>query len=232
MKKVCVLLVMCVAAGFGVAAQAETTTLDAAADSWIWQWVNWAGDNMGADTSLQVGDYPSWKGQSWALFQWDLSGIPSTDTITGATFQIYQAYSTLPVNQIEVYGIDSGAWTEMGVTWNNFASSATATLLGTMPVIQGICTFSDSDLTSLVQNWVNGSHSNYGLVFKYHSAVGQEERPGWNNEYDEYFSNFYSRDYTTSGQIVPQLVVTHIPEPCSLLALFGLSVLSMLRRRK
>ena len=206
----------------GTVARAETTTLDVAADTQIREWVNYAPSNFGASIALGIGDYPSWQKQTWGLFRWDVSSIPTGETVNDVTFQIYQAYYTMPAADIEVYAIDEGDWEEgsnngtqggTGVTWSNWVGTETLVYLGDMEVIRGNCTFNDPDLTAWVRDWVDGDQENYGIVLQYHSVVGQEERPGWDNQYDEYFGNFYTKEYLEanpeSGLIPPQLVIDY-----------------------
>ncbi len=197
-------------------ARAEIITVNDDADAEIKQHVNYADTNFGTTQGAYVGRWdtryqnPVEAPHHWTLIHWDLSGIDSSATVSDVTLQLQCIEYGVGIT--DVYAIDSGAWTETGVTWNNWAPTATDTLLGSMtdvPKDQGVTTFNNAALTSVVQDWIDGDKANLGLVFKWNSPA-----PG--NSGGEYAvgDNFATREYTESA-IDPQLVVT-IPEPATL----------------
>lgn len=132
--------------------------------------------NYGTATSLLVdGDDPSGLDKR-ALLKWDVSAIPSTKTVTGATITVN--VSDVSTQTYEVYQLKR-TWSETGSTWNNYASGAawqvagadgsldrSTTVLGT---ITGSATGSytinlNSSGVALVQGWVNGTVSNQGVM--------------------------------------------------------------------
>lgn len=112
--------------------------------------------NYGTATGINVG------GGNTALIQFDLSQLPSG--LTAA--QIAKATMTFYVNSAPVPGaVDlsqvTSAWTESGVTFNT-----RPTYLA--PFASGVATAASRqyvtvDVTTLVQNWVTGGASNYGV---------------------------------------------------------------------
>ena len=115
-----------------------------------------------------------------------------------------------------------------GVTWNNWGNgtdTSNHTLLGEMTITtHGICTFSSPALTQRVQEWINGSKPNYGLLLTYDVGAGETQ----------YYGSFWSREYGPShGQIAPTLVIDHtpVPEPATML-LFLPGLISIARHKK
>lgn len=215
-----------------VGTQAEIITVDAAADAEIKQHVNYAGTNFGETQGAYVGRWdtrytnPVEAPHHWMLIQWDLSGIDSGAVVTDATLQLQCIEYGVGIT--DVYVIDSGAWTETGVTWNNWVPTATDTLLGSMtdvPLNVGLTTFNNAALTTVVQDWVDGDRTNLGLVFKWNS-------PAPSNSGGEYAvgDNFATREHT-GGYIDPQLAIT-IPEPATLGMVAGMGAALLFIRKR
>jgi hypothetical protein len=203
-----------------------TRTNSAVADTLIDQHVNRANTNYGTDTSARVGRLgdayttPVVGPQTWMLISWDLSDIDPSATIEDVTFNIQQVDSG--VETTDIYAVDTGSWTEMGVTWSSYETNSTDSYIGNMvnqPLAGGITTFSDADLTALVQAWVDGGHENLGIVLKYPgdpasgtTAVGD---------------TFMTRE-NTQGYIAPELVISYaapasvpVPEAATLTITYG-----------
>ena len=217
-----VVSIVTLACGFS---QAIVTTIDASADTEIDQHTNYMNANLGSATSMRVEvrseayTNPVVSPQSWGMIKWDLSGISATDTITDVVFQIQQVDSA--VETVEVYAIDLGSWEETSVTWNSWASTTTSeTHLGTMQnvaISSGVTTFSNANLTALVQDWLDGDHDNLGLLLKWSGVVGQGDT--------------YMTRENTNGYIAPQLVITHVPEPATVF-MMAAGGLALIKRRK
>ncbi|MEJ2599771.1 MAG: DNRLRE domain-containing protein, partial [Anaerolineales bacterium] len=89
------------------------------------------------------------------------SGIPFGATITSATLSIY---TNSPIDTtVNVHRITT-SWTELGVTWANFAASYDPAIAGTLPV--SAAGWHSTDITALVQDWVNGTDPNYGVLLE------------------------------------------------------------------
>jgi hypothetical protein len=212
--------------------QAATTTLGTTDDACIDQHSNWAGDtkgiphlNWGWDgTELNVKIYTPDYGylRQDVMLKWDVSSLIATDAVTDVTLKMAGwDYSDGP---IDVYGIALGDWDETTVTWNNWvATTKSLVLLGQLTCAGpanafGDTIFSDPDLTAWVQSWVDGSQSNYGLILK---KAGTEAGG----------DSFSAHEDTWSYGHAPQLVITQVPEPATLVLLAG-GLLSLIRRRR
>ena len=186
--------------------QSTISVINCSGDTEIDQHINYKAKNLGAETSIRVEvrsavyTDPVISPESQGLIKWDVSSIPSTDIVTYAELQLQQSDGA--VESCDVYAIDEGVWDEMTVTWDSWqAAGNSESLLGNMPNItisKGLTTFTNDDLTELVQLWHNGGHDNLGLLFKWAGVVGQG---------DTYLSKEHTGDY-----IAPRLVVQHISD--------------------
>ncbi len=208
-----------------VGVQAEVVTVDDVADAGIIQHINYSTKPQGTNVAMYVGRYgtayqnPVEAPRYWMLIRWDLSSILPGATISNATFQIQQI--EYGVGDVDVYVIDSGEWTESEVTWSNWVPTASDTYLGIMhdvPRDQGLTTFNNSNLTAVVQEWVNGDRENLGLVFRWHGdPASGTTRVG---------DNFAAREFDVDGYPdydPPQLVITYapmlVPDPSTIISL-------------
>ena len=104
-------------------------------------------------------------GEQQSLIQFDLSAIPSTAVIDAATYEMYML--TMGSELVRLHQVTM-PWEETAVTWNSFNQAYmqqaegyfTNNLTGTHAV----------DVTNLVQNWVNGSNANHGLLLEQNSG--------------------------------------------------------------
>ncbi|NEV92532.1 DNRLRE domain-containing protein, partial [Psychroflexus sp. YR1-1] len=163
---------------------------------------------------------------AWDTFQentfieFDLSSLDTYYNITSANLRLVQgnegANGDIPFN---VYRVTK-AWTEGsgcfdnvgGLTWNSTGNEAWTTPGGDYAgTVYGSATGNDAngagtvfniDITTLAQEWLDGTHPNYGLIL-----VPQVTQNSW-------FS-IYSDDAATAGNR-PRLEVTQ--EPCSVFA--------------
>jgi hypothetical protein len=86
------------------------------------------------------------------------TGVPVGVEITSATLSVYVNDPT--TQQVSAHRITSG-WVEREVTWNSFAGAYAPLVLDTFVPAAG---WNTVDLTALVQEWVNGSEPNYGVL--------------------------------------------------------------------
>jgi hypothetical protein len=122
----------------------------------------------------------SYAGTKRSLIKFNVSTIPSAATVTSAKLQlkITAADASRTIEAFQVLR----AWTQLGSTWNNYASGLTWTTAGcsgsgtdrasTAAGSFSVTTASPGtwvEITlpnSLVQGWVNGTITNYGLLLK------------------------------------------------------------------
>ena len=149
--------------------------------------------NFGGLSNLDVGWYASF-GAVRPLLKFGLDSIPSNAHINGAQLFLYLDFS-LPNNDSGMrlnYARATQSWSEGSATWNNAAGiGGSQSNLGTVGSNPGWASF---DLTSQVQQWVNGQ-SNNGLMI-----IGDETQSSGRARI------FRSRDY---GGYTPYLLVNY-----------------------
>lgn len=135
-------------------------------------------ENNGANDILRV---KSTSGDNRILLQFDLSNIPSNAIITNATVTLYrESGSDNGAENISLYRLtrywDEGTGVIQqsgdGATWSNATNTTAWTTAGgdyaateiarTSVTVDGYYTWA---ITSTAQGWVNGTWSNYGLLF-------------------------------------------------------------------
>jgi LruC domain-containing protein len=90
------------------------------------------------------------------------AGIPAGAKITSATLYIYSnTANNYPVNVHRI----TASWTELGVTWNNFNASYDATVIDTLHP-SAVTGWHTADITALMQEWVDGTFPNYGVLLE------------------------------------------------------------------
>jgi hypothetical protein len=140
--------------------------------------------NYGANTTLAI------QNGITSYVKFNLSGMPSGATVSRAILTLYVDAVTAG-GTFDVYQVN-GPWTENGLTYNTrpaLGSSAT----GNQPIsLTAANAFLVIDITSLVQSWLNGSVTNYGVAMVLIGTSGS-------------FS-FDSKESTTYSH-APQLVV-------------------------
>ena len=160
-------------------------------------------ENKGNEAKLELGKKSSSERRD--LFQFNtLNTIPSNAVIQSAVFSIYKEGGDNYNLNLAVYKLTQ-SWTESGVTWDKRDGTNSWTTAGgtytSTPIATLAATYAngykDFTVTSLVQNWVNGNYSNYGLLVK---------QPNPSHETDKKY-------YITSSEGVsnhtPKLVITY-----------------------
>lgn len=105
-------------------------------------------------------------GNERAWMRFDLSGIPSDATITGATLQLWDWKATGAALPVEVRGGSDDTWSESAINWNTQAGIATAPVLDTQTLAAGtVNVWYNWNVGSFVQTkW--GSNKLVSLVLK------------------------------------------------------------------
>jgi hypothetical protein len=209
---------------YAATSSVQSVTLDVAEDTELTNWVNWSNAPRGlltpsdppsyfggalrvADDNFPTGAYAGTGNDGWVMMRWDLSSLATGDNsklINNVDLKMIQLDGS--VGEVEVYRINSGAWTESTVSWDSWVGGTVGdediTLLGTMTntvrngVKDGITHFSDSDLRTLVQEWLDGTRENLGILLKW------PESDATNGD------TYASRESTTDDP--PQLIIDFI----------------------
>ena len=202
----------------GTVSNCSTVSLTASADTYIS--ANNTDYNNGGNTQLHV-DGDTDTNRRSTLIMWDLSSIPSTSTISAASLQLYvEDTSSLVFNLYNmrrswVEGTSSRASSSTSANWNTYdgsnswgtvgAASTSADRFDTNLWGADTSTFAstgsktvslDSDGLAVIQGWVAGSLSNYGLIMQNYSGTTNDA---------VYFT---SREGTTAAN-QPKLNVTY-----------------------
>ena len=100
------------------------------------------------------------------FLKYDLSGIPAGATVLSAKMRVYDSYhntngskGTTNISRITT------DWDDSSVSWNNQPSWEGEYLSANVSP-PGVGNWSDWDITTLVQAWVNGTYPNYGVYIK------------------------------------------------------------------
>jgi uncharacterized membrane protein len=137
-----------------------------------------------------------------SLIFFNLSSVPSSDTIVSAKLQLYESYSSTgnPLT-VDVYLLTSD-WIESQASWNNASSSEVwSSPGGDYGVLIDSVVFSSAGyynltITHAVRSWMNGSYDNYGLLLVSEDAgVGD-------------YKDIGSSDASTSSER-PEIFVDH-----------------------
>jgi hypothetical protein len=167
-----------------------------------------------------------------SLLQFDLTTIPiEPGQITLATLQLYCSAIT-PINDsstppapipgsgpgpVSLFAV-TGAWTETGVTWDTFPSIAPSAV--DTELIDTAGQWYTFDVTSLVQDWHNGTLANNGFAILMDNPMGQ--------------ITLLDADGLTGASPDPTLApkLTVVPEPgAAILGIAGLLVFGTRRVR-
>jgi hypothetical protein len=139
------------------AASVGAATLPVTGDTYVSQ--TYQNQSFGNSTTLNIG------GGNSALIAFDLSSLPAgltKENIKSATVTVFLNRVATP-GGVDISPLTS-AWSEAGsipVTYAN-RPAASAAILTNVPVAVSD-TYVTFDLTALMQDWVTGASSNYGL---------------------------------------------------------------------
>lgn len=149
-------------------------------------------NNCGACTQVSTRRHST--GEYRALYQFDLSAIPSGQRLVSATLRIW--VTSAENSTVSLYRVTQ-SWSENTLTWANSSGVAhDGTVVASfVPASSG--RYYDVDVTSLVASWRGGT-PNHGLITRLAS----------NNS----LAAFTSKEWATSSQR-PELVVVTDPPP-------------------
>lgn len=107
-----------------------------------------------------------------SFVQFNLSAIPQGSTVSKATIRLYVDAVVTP-GSFDIYQVNS-AWSESGVTYNTRPSIGASATGGNPTAITSASknNFLLIDITSLAQNWLNGSVPNNGVALQLTSTTG------------------------------------------------------------
>ena len=138
-------------------------------------WADYSGLWVGYD---QSGGYEIER----ALLRFDVSGIPPDSNVHEATLSLYMSATTAndsPMT-VGVYHVRS-SWNE-DINWNEHKRL----LVDSTPIITSQVSTQFGwyrwDITPLVQEWVDDSQANFGLLLKGNESPGQHERGFWSKD--------------------------------------------------
>ncbi len=147
--------------------------------------------NFGASTSMIISNTER------MLLEFDLSDVTETANIVNANLTLYLSSAGTGTNPISVYRINN-SWIEGtgdsqntydGVTWTNRSGTESWDIPGgdfdsRVWAIRNLTTagtYYTLDITQLVQNWVNGTYENYGIILYGENGHGQWHFPSSDN---------------------------------------------------
>ena len=164
------------------------------------------GIDTGVESALPTNNYALWPltgiGNSASTIirtyiEFDLSSVPANARVLDADLKLYQ-YNTLGTDDfaIGLYKVTSD-WEEGTIDWDPQPTSSTDAEV-TNNINAGAITWESWDMDTLVQGWLDGTITNYGMVLK---------------DTDESSVNtivhFYTSDYTIDTTKRPKLEIDY-----------------------
>ena len=163
--------------------------------------------NYGNVEELRLGTAITGGGREFrSILYFNLSEIPSENTIVSADLSIYISSSsnnnTISVN---VYRVTSN-WTEDEATWYAMNSTTNWTSNGgdynaeifNSSIVTNETGWVNFTISLLARNWVNGTYENLGLMLYAPAATPGDSK------------DFHSSNYTTNTSRIPKLTIEHV----------------------
>lgn len=175
-----------------LALSAETLVLIPVQDAYICDCQPDVTNPNGGPAHLYHGRYTTCYDRS--LIQWDLSSMPAGAVVESAEMRLYCiSFTGTPSGQPAYYLIEQ-AWDELTVTHNTDPGFwATPSILAAWPQPQS---WFSVDITSFVQDWMDGSRANYGIYCTSQGCTATSVPGFWSKDSDQ-------------TDLRPQLVVTY-----------------------
>jgi hypothetical protein len=131
--------------------------------------------NFGSTTDMWVGyDHCVPAGIARGLVKFDISGIPAGTPIAHARLYLY-LWNSCDIGErthwVTAYRVTSG-WSSSSVTWNTQPGYGEA--YGAALIPSRTWGWYSFDVTGLLQKWVNGTASNYGLALRSNESSGND----------------------------------------------------------
>lgn len=212
---------------------ATTITLNATADARIlsvFSTSNFGSDvistfNSGGNTQHTAikFDVSSLTGVNIVSAQLRLFGAPFFGSTNSATNSVWRIGQDWTENQVSWNNATTGTpWTSAGGHFFGSTGSTNSNPYSTTSYVQAANIWLSHDVTTLVQEWVNGTHTNFGFML---TATSPSEMIYVSRE------GLYSNQSFAGN--VPELVIETeaVPEPFTLLALAGMGALVAKRRK-
>ena len=129
--------------------------------------------------------------------KFDLSAVPTNARVVDVDLKLYQC-DTLGSNNftIGLYNVTSD-WEESTINWNSQPTSSTDAEI-TNNITAGAVAWESWDIDTLVQSWLDGDISNYGMVLK------DTEETSVNT-----IAYFWTSDYTVDPSKYPKLEIDY-----------------------
>ena len=168
---------------------ADTYNEEPSADTWVWEGSGPWGNNQ----TLRVNILPAIDQE--IVIRFDLSSIPTGSTINSAVLNIYCYDGTYPTTlECDIYRVTED-WIEATLV-DSIAHDTTTSY--DHVVLNGIDWY-EFDIALLVQDWIDGTFDNFGIVFYGTSGGGtpqyfRSKEAGSNHPYLEV-------DYSTAGAL-------------------------------
>jgi len=121
--------------------------------------------------------------------------LPSGATLNSATFYIH--LGTANDQTVNIHRITSD-WDEMVVTWANFGSAYDGTVRGSFATGTTNEVWLSAEITSLVQEWLDGTYPNYGLLLD-QVAMNFPRADYYSRENIANYPPYLRLEYTNSG---------------------------------
>ena len=162
-----------------------------------------------------------WISENWSgatairsFIQFDVSSL-SSGSVTNARLRLFHDFNSTNGVAYDVFR-STGSWSELVITGANQPSTA-ATLYASIVTDGATAVWREWNVTTLVQGWVNGTFTNFGMVVDRNPNTG-----AWP----------YFRSRNNTGGNTPELVVDVVPEPATALVLLaGLPILARRKRK-
>jgi hypothetical protein len=148
-------------------------------------------------SSLVVGYLYGVKFRTYLEFDLSPNPLPAGAVVTNAYLRLYQLNSS-PLSgplSIGVYQV-LNSWGENSITWNTQPTSSSEA--EDISTISSSTTWRTYNIPDLVEGWLDGNISNYGLLLK---PINESSNDG--------YAHFKSSDYTGDTSIHPKLEINY-----------------------